>query len=81
MYKTWIDEWASRPRLCRKPAATTKGTPTMAYLNGILMPALQLGRHEAIALETGMQSEHEARGFCPRGIRRPGRDGQNADAG
>ena len=46
---------------CRE---TTKGTPTMAYLNGILMRQHQLGRHEAIALETGMQSEHEARGFA-----------------
>ena len=36
----------------------------MAYLNGILMRQHQLGRHEAIALETGMQSEHEARGFA-----------------
>ncbi len=65
MYKTWIDEWGFTPEAVQEACReTTKGTPTMAYLNGILMRQHQLGRHEAIALETGMQSEHEARGFA-----------------
>ena len=65
MYKTWIDEWGFTPEAVQEACReTTKGTPTMAYLNGILMRQHQLGRHEAITLETGMQSEHEARGFA-----------------
>ena len=65
MYKTWIDEWGFTPEAVQEACReTTKGTPTMAYLNGILMRQHQLGRHEAIALETGMQTEHEARNFA-----------------
>ena len=65
MYKTWIDEWGFTPEAVQEACReTTKGTPTMAYLNGILMRQHQLGRHEALALETGMQTEHEARNFA-----------------
>lgn len=65
MYKTWIDEWGFTPEAVQEACReTTKGTPTMAYLNGILMRQHQLGRHEVIALETGMQTEHEARNFA-----------------
>lgn len=82
MYKTWIDEWGFTPEAVQEACReTTKGTPTMAYLNGILMRQHQLGRHEAIALETGMQSEHEARGFAREVYAGLGGDGQNADAG
>ena len=65
LYKTWIDEWGFTPEAVQEACReTTKGTPTMAYLNGILMRQHQLGRHEVIALETGMQTEHEARNFA-----------------
>lgn len=35
MYKTWIDEWGFTPEAVQEACReTTKGTPTMAYLNG-----------------------------------------------
>ena len=43
MYKTWIDEWGFTPEAVQEACReTTKGTPTMAYLNGILMRQHQL---------------------------------------
>lgn len=65
MYKLWIDEWGFTPEAIQEACReTTKGTPTMAYLNGILMRQHQLGRHEVQALEAGMQKEKEARDFA-----------------
>ena len=65
MYKLWIDEWGFTPEAVQEACReTTKGTPTMAYLNGILMRQHQLGRHEVQALEVGMQREREARDFA-----------------
>ena len=65
MYKLWIDEWGFTPEAVQEACReTTKGTPTMAYLNGILMRQHQLGRHEVQALEAGMQREKEARDFA-----------------
>lgn len=65
MYKLWIDEWGFTPEAIQEACReTTKGTPTMAYLNGILMRQHQLGRHEVQTLEAGMQREKEARDFA-----------------
>lgn len=65
MYRRWIDEWGFTPEAvseaCRE---TTKGTPTMAYLDGILLRQHQLGRHEAQALASGMEKEHAERDFA-----------------
>lgn len=65
MYKKWIDEWGfsaeAVQEACRE---TTKGTPTMAYLDGILLRQHQLGRHEAAALAGGMAKEHAERDFA-----------------
>ena len=65
MYKKWVDEWGftaeAVQEACRE---TTKGTPTMAYLDGILLRQHQLGRHEAQALSGGMAREHAERDFA-----------------
>ena len=65
MYRKWIDEWGFTPQAVQEACReTTKGTPTMAYLDGILLRQHQLGRHEAQALEAGMQRERTARDFA-----------------
>lgn len=65
MYKKWIDEWGFAPEAVQEACReTTKGTPTMAYLDGILLRQHQLGRHEVQALEIGMQRERTARDFA-----------------
>lgn len=65
MYKLWIDDWGFTPEAIQEACReTTKGTPTMAYLNGILLRQHQLGRHEVQTLEAGMQKEREARDFA-----------------
>ena len=65
MYKLWIDDWGFTPEAIQEACReTTKGTPTMAYLNGILLRQHQLGRHEVQTLEAGMQREREARDFA-----------------
>ena len=65
MYLKWIDEWGFTPEAvleaCRE---TTKGTPTMAYLDGILLRQHQLGRHDAAQLLSGISSEKTARDFA-----------------
>ncbi|MBR5287698.1 MAG: DnaD domain protein [Clostridia bacterium] len=65
MYTKWIEEWGFTPdavqEACRE---TTKGTPTMAYLDGILLRQHQLGRHEAAAMSSGMAKERTARDFA-----------------
>lgn len=65
MYRKWIDEWGFAPEAVQEACReTTKGTPTMAYLDGILLRQHQLGRHEVQALESGMQRERTARDFA-----------------
>ena len=65
MYLKWIEEWGFAPEAvleaCRE---TTKGTPTMAYLDGILLRQHQLGRHDAQRLAGGMQKERSERDFA-----------------
>ena len=54
MYKLWIDEWGFTPEAVQEACReTTKGTPTMAYLNGILMRQHQLGRHVRATMSSG----------------------------
>ena len=76
MYKKWVDEWGftaeAVQEACRE---TTKGTPTMAYLDGILLRQHQLGRHEAQALAGGMAKEHEERDFAREVLAGMGRTG------
>lgn len=76
MYRKWIDEWGftadAVQEACRE---TTKGVPTMAYLDGILLRQHQLGRHEAQALAGGMASEKTMRDFAREVLAGLGRTG------
>ena len=76
MYLKWIDEWGFAPEAvleaCRE---TTKGTPTMAYLDGILLRQHQLGRHDASQLLSGMSKEKTARDFAREVLAGLGRTG------
>ena len=76
MYKKWIDEWGftaeAVQEACRE---TTKGTPTMAYLDGILLRQHQLGRHEAAAILGGIAGERSARDFAREVLAGLGRTG------
>lgn len=76
MYLKWIDEWGFAPEAvleaCRE---TTKGTPTMAYLDGILLRQHQLGRHDAAQLLGGISQEKTARDFAREVLAGLGRTG------
>ena len=65
LYNKWLDEWGftedAVQEACRE---TTKGVPTMAYLDGILMRQHQLGRHDVQELAAGMAREHTERDFA-----------------
>ncbi|MDO5298954.1 MAG: DnaD domain protein [Clostridia bacterium] len=76
MYKKWIDEWGFTPEAVQEACReTTKGTPTMAYLDGILLRQHQLGRHEAQALASGIVRERTARDFAREVLAGLGRTG------
>ncbi|MBR5301880.1 MAG: DnaD domain protein [Clostridia bacterium] len=76
MYLKWIDEWGftaeAVQEACRE---TTKGTPTMAYLDGILLRQHQLGRHDAAQLLGGIAQERTARDFAREVLAGLGRTG------
>ena len=76
MYKKWIDEWGFTAEAvqgaCRE---TTKGTPTMAYLDGILLRQHQLGRHGAAEIMGGIAGERTARDFAREVLAGLGRTG------
>ena len=65
MYRKWLDDWGFAPEAvteaCRE---TTKGTPTMAYLDGILKRQHASGRHAAGEMEAGMEKERRDREFA-----------------
>lgn len=64
LYRKWRDEWGfSEDAIQAACRETTKGAPTMAYLDGILLRQHQLGRHEAKALSEGMKREVSERDF------------------
>ena len=65
MYTKWLDEWGFTPEAVQEACReTTKGTPTMAYLDGILLRQHQLGRHDAAILSSGIAKERSARDFA-----------------
>ena len=76
LYKKWIDEWGFTPEsvqeACRE---TTKGTPTMAYLDGILLRQHQMGRHDVQEMLGGMRTEKTARDFAREVLAGLGRTG------
>ena len=65
MYNKWRDEWGFEADAIQEACAeTTKGTPTMAYLDGILRRQHQLGRHEAQELQSGIKKDYTERDFA-----------------
>jgi len=65
LYNKWIDEWGFTPEAVQEACReTTKGVPTMAYLDGILLRQHQLGRHDMAQLAAGMAREHTERDFA-----------------
>jgi len=76
LYKKWIDEWGFTPEAVQEACReTTKGTPTMAYLDGILLRQHQLGRHDAQQLVSGIGTERTAREFAREVLAGLGRTG------
>ena len=76
MYLKWIDEWGFAPEAVLEACAeTTKGTPTMAYLDGILLRQHQLGRHDAVQILGGISKERTARDFAREVLAGLGRTG------
>ncbi len=76
MYTKWVDDWGFTPEAVQEACReTTKGTPTMAYLDGILLRQHQLGRYEAAALTGGLGAEKTERGFARDVLRELGRTG------
>ncbi len=58
LYKKWTHDWGfALPAILEACKETTKGTPTMAYLGGILERQHRLGRHDATAIATQLQQE------------------------
>ena len=76
MYLKWIDEWGFTAdavlEACRE---TTKGTPTMAYLDGILLRQHQMGRHDAAQILGGIGQEKTERDFAREVLAGIGRTG------
>lgn len=76
MYLKWIEEWGFSPEAIQEACReTTKGTPTMAYLDGILLRQHQLGRHDAVQILGGISSEKTARDFAREVLAGLGRTG------
>ena len=64
MYRKWLDDWGMTPEAVQEACKeTTKGTPTMAYLDGILLRMYQKGLREAGELQVQAQKEQEERDF------------------
>lgn len=76
LYRKWTEEWGftteAIQEACRE---TTKGTPTMAYLDGILLRQHQLGRHGAQEILGGFGAEKTARDFAREVLAGLGRTG------
>lgn len=58
LFAKWTQEWGfSTEAILAACAETTKGSPTMAYLDGILKRQHQLGLHDAQAVQAQWQRE------------------------
>lgn len=65
LYRKWRDEWGFSSEAIQEACKeTTKGTPTMAYLDGILLRLHQSGRHDLESLKIGYQRERNEKGFA-----------------
>ena len=76
LYRKWLDDWGFTPdavqEACRE---TTKGTPTMAYLDGILMRQHQMGWHDVKAMQQGMTQQRTVREMAKQVLQGLGRSG------
>jgi len=76
MYLKWIEDWGFTPEAVQEACReTTKGTPTMAYLDGILLRQHQLGRHGVQEIIGGIATEKTARDFAREVLAGLGRTG------
>lgn len=76
MYLKWIEEWGfTQEAVLEACRETTKGTPTMAYLDGILLRQHQLGRHDVQELLGGILHEKGERDFAREVLAGLGRTG------
>ena len=76
LYKKWTEEWGFTPEAIQEACReTTKGTPTMAYLDGILLRQHQLGRHGAQEILGGIGQERTERDFAREVLAGLGRTG------
>jgi DnaD/phage-associated family protein len=61
LYHTWTAQWGfTLPAILEACRETTKGTPTMAYLGGILQRQHKLGLHGASEVADGLAAEARA---------------------
>ena len=64
LYRKWLDDWGMTPEAIQEACReTTKGVPTMAYLDGILLRMYQKGLREAAELQAQTKKEQEERDF------------------
>ncbi|MBR1710664.1 MAG: DnaD domain protein [Clostridia bacterium] len=76
LYRKWVDDWGFTPEsiqeACRE---TTKGTPTMAYLDGILLRQHQNGIHDAVKMQMAFAEEKTIRDMAKQVLMALGRAG------
>ena len=76
LYRKWLEDWGMTPEAVQEACReTTKGVPTMAYLDGILLRMYQKGLREAGELQVQVQKEQEEREFGRRILQTLGRVG------
>ena len=78
MYRKWLDDWGFTPEAVQEACReTTKGVPTMAYLDGILLRQHQKGLREAAEMAAAMQTERSDRDFGREILQTLGRTGMS----
>ena len=74
LYRKWLDDWGMTPEAVQEACReTTKGVPTMAYLDGILLRMYQKGLRQAGEMQLQAQKEREEREFGRRVMQTLGR--------
>ncbi|MBQ8092383.1 MAG: DnaD domain protein [Clostridia bacterium] len=76
LYRKWVDDWGFTPEAIQEACKeTTKGTPTMAYLDGILLRQHQMGWHDVKAINMGMSAQRTIRDLAKQVLQGLGRGG------
>lgn len=76
MYRKWVDDWGFTPDAIQEACKeTTKGTPTMAYLDGILLRQHQMGWHDVKSMAMGQAEQRTIRDFAKQVLQGLGRAG------